>query len=110
MIGRHKALTCITYKFCQRMMKVVAHSKKPDVRHRHQTDRTTRMLVIILLLFLVTEIPQGIMALLSGIWGHQFFTHCYSGMGEILDLVALLNSAVNFLLLVFHSNTLTCIR
>ena len=85
-------------------MKAVANLKTPGVRHRHQTDRTTRMLVIILLLFLVTEIPQGVMALLSGIWGRQFFTHCYSGMGEILDLVALLNSAVNFLLLsIFHS-------
>ena len=58
------------------------------------------MLVIILLLFLVTEIPQGVMALLSGIWGNRFFTHCYSGMGEILDLVALINSAVNFVLYV----------
>ncbi|EFX79023.1 putative neuropeptide G protein-coupled receptor, partial [Daphnia pulex] len=65
----------------------------------HQTDRTTRMLVAVLVLFLVTEIPQGVMALLSGVLGRQFFIKCYStGMGEILDLLALLNSAINFLL------------
>lgn len=70
-----------------------------SLRHKHQTDRTTRMLVAVLILFLVTEIPQGIMALLSGVLGNQFFTRCYStGMGEILDLLALLNSAINFLL------------
>lgn len=70
-----------------------------SLRHKHQTDRTTRMLVAVLVLFLVTEIPQGVMALLSGVLGNQFFTRCYStGMGEILDLLALLNSAINFLL------------
>lgn len=70
-----------------------------SLRHKHQTDRTTRMLVAVLILFLVTEIPQGVMALLSGVLGNQFFTRCYStGMGEILDLLALLNSAINFLL------------
>jgi hypothetical protein len=57
------------------------------------------MLVAVLVLFLVTEIPQGVMALLSGVLGRQFFIKCYStGMGEILDLLALLNSAINFLL------------
>lgn len=70
-----------------------------SLRHKHQTDRTTRMLVAVLVLFLVTEIPQGVMALLSGVLGRQFFIKCYStGMGEILDLLALLNSAINFLL------------
>jgi len=68
-------------------------------RHKHQTDRTTRMLVAVLVVFLITEIPQGVVALLSGVLGRQFFTRCYTtGMGEILDLLALLNSAINFLL------------
>lgn len=78
---------------------MAALNSTKSIRHKHQTDRTTRMLVAVLLLFLITEIPQGIMALLSGILGRQFFTRCYStGMGEILDLLALLNSAINFLL------------
>lgn len=36
-------------------------------------DRTTRMLIAILLLFLITEFPSGILALLSGIIGDKFF-------------------------------------
>ena len=78
---------------------VSALNSTKSIRHKHQTDRTTRMLVAVLVLFLVTEIPQGIMALLSGVLGRKFFTGCYTkGMGEILDLLALLNSAINFLL------------
>ena len=78
---------------------VCALNSTKSLRHKHQTDRTTRMLVAVLILFLVTEIPQGVMALLSGVLGRQFFTRCYTnGMGEILDLLALLNSAINFLL------------
>lgn len=80
-------------------VQVTSLNATKSLRHKHQTDRTTRMLVAVLVLFLVTEIPQGVMALLSGLLGRQFFTRCYTnGMGEILDLLALLNSAINFLL------------
>jgi len=42
-----------------------------------QTDRTTRMLLAVLLLFLVTEFPQGIMGLLNVLLGDAFFLQCY---------------------------------
>lgn len=35
-----------------------------------RTDRTTMLLVAVLLLFLITEFPQGILGLLSGIMGN----------------------------------------
>ena len=38
------------------------------------TEKTTRMLLTVLLLFLATEMPQGVLALLSGIYGGSFFT------------------------------------
>ncbi|XP_063862579.1 G-protein coupled receptor dmsr-1-like [Scylla paramamosain] len=62
------------------------------------TEKTTRMLLTVLLLFLATEMPQGVLALLSGIYGRSFFMHCYLHWGEVMDLLALINSAVNFLL------------
>ncbi|MPC82620.1 hypothetical protein E2C01_077295 [Portunus trituberculatus] len=37
------------------------------------TEKTTRMLLTVLLLFLATEMPQGVLALLSGIYGRSFF-------------------------------------
>lgn len=42
-----------------------------------QTDRTTQMLLAVLLLFLITEFPQGIMGLLNTILGEAFFIQCY---------------------------------
>lgn len=47
-----------------------------------QTDRTTRMLLAVLILFLVTEFPQGILGLLSAILGNGFYMGCYHKLGE----------------------------
>lgn len=47
-----------------------------------QTDRTTMMLLAVLLLFLVTEMPQGILGLLSVILGPSFFNTCYMPLGK----------------------------
>lgn len=46
-----------------------------------QTDRTTRMLIAVLLLFLCTEFPQGILGLLSVLLGDTFFDTCYQNLG-----------------------------
>uniref|UniRef100_A0A2A4JF21 G-protein coupled receptors family 1 profile domain-containing protein n=1 Tax=Heliothis virescens TaxID=7102 RepID=A0A2A4JF21_HELVI len=63
-----------------------------------RTDRTTKMLVAVLLLFLLTEFPQGILGLLSGVLGRCFFKQCYDLFGELMDALALLNGAINFVL------------
>lgn len=63
-----------------------------------QTDRTTTMLLAVLLLFLLTEFPQGILGLLSVWFGENFFKHCYQNLGEVMDILALINSAINFIL------------
>ncbi|XP_028159917.1 G-protein coupled receptor dmsr-1-like isoform X1 [Ostrinia nubilalis] len=63
-----------------------------------RTDRTTKMLVAVLLLFLMTEFPQGILGLLSGVLGRCFFKRCYDLFGEMMDALALLNGAINFVL------------
>lgn len=56
------------------------------------------LLVAVLLLFLITEFPQGILGLLSGILEKCFFSRCYSLFGEMMDLLALINAAVGFVL------------
>lgn len=72
-------------------------TRRPSKSER-RADRTTRMLVAVLLLFLVTEIPQGVLGLLSGVLGDCFFRNCYHNFGEIMDILALLNGAINFIL------------
>ncbi|XP_050074726.1 G-protein coupled receptor dmsr-1-like [Anopheles maculipalpis] len=63
-----------------------------------QTDRTTRMLLAVLLLFLITEFPQGILGLLSAVLKKDFFFNCYLKLGDVMDVLALVNSAINFIL------------
>ncbi|XP_043201997.1 G-protein coupled receptor dmsr-1-like [Amphibalanus amphitrite] len=73
----------------------VTSSLAQGVRH---TDRTTSLLVVVLLLFLLTELPQAALAMLSGVLQEHFFRTCYQHVGELLDILALTNSAVNFVL------------
>lgn len=67
-------------------------------KSERRTDRTTKMLVAVLMLFLITEFPQGILGLLSVVLGRCFFRTCYYLFGEVMDILALLNGAINFIL------------
>lgn len=64
---------------------------------RREHARTTRMLVAVIVLFLFTELPQGVLALLSGILP-GFFDGVYMPLGDAMDIVALINNAINFTL------------
>lgn len=59
--------------------------------------RTTRMLLTVVILFLITETPQGIMSLLSGLI-EGFFHNVYMPLGDLLDILALINNGINFIL------------
>lgn len=72
--------------------------KKAVSKSERRADRTTKMLVAVLLLFLITELPQGIFGLLSVVLGKDFFEGCYNRFGETMDLLALLNGSINFIL------------
>lgn len=66
-------------------------------KHR-RIDRTTNILIAVLTLFIITELPQGILGLLSVVWGKKFFKTCYASLGDLMDILALFNGAVNFIL------------
>ncbi|XP_047004226.1 G-protein coupled receptor dmsr-1-like [Schistocerca americana] len=80
----------------RRQLSLAAAARQPA--KERQTERTTRMLLAVLLLFLATELPQGVLGLLSGLLGQRFFAECYLPLGELMDGLALFNSAVNFVL------------
>lgn len=67
-------------------------------RTQRRADRSSHMLIAILFLFLLTELPQCILGVLSGVLGRRFFRNCYHLFGEIMDILALLNGAINFIL------------
>uniref|UniRef100_A0A7E4VQ59 G_PROTEIN_RECEP_F1_2 domain-containing protein n=1 Tax=Panagrellus redivivus TaxID=6233 RepID=A0A7E4VQ59_PANRE len=70
------------------------HHKSNAVNGR--TDRTTRMLIVIFAAFLFAELPQGIMAVMSGMFSENFRTNVYNSFGDIIDLLSLLNAFSSF--------------
>jgi hypothetical protein len=101
------ALIRVLYRANQRKQRLKQHgidynniptNQNLVVSNSQNCDRTTRMLLAILLLFLVTEFPSGLIALLSGILGDEFALNVYHNFGELMDLLALINSAINFIL------------
>lgn len=83
-----------------------SHPVRAQRHHAHavtssssQSDRTTKMLLAILLLYLLTEAPNGIISLLVGLLGEDFQNNVYLPLGEIFDILALINSGINFILL-----------
>ncbi len=60
-----------------------ANKSQRLVEKEKQTDRTTKMLLAVLLLFLITEAPQGLLGLLSVLLGSKFFRECYVKLGDV---------------------------
>lgn len=76
-----------------------------------QGDRTTAMLIAIVFVFLITELPAGVLTIAASTSGVQIMRVCvniflyaeegnqfYMEFGEIADLLALINNSVNFIL------------
>ncbi|KAL3069334.1 hypothetical protein niasHS_018059 [Heterodera schachtii] len=63
-----------------------------------RTDRTTRMLLTIVCVFLITELPQGVMAVLNGMFSEEFHYNIYNRVGDILDLLSLCNACTSFII------------
>lgn len=119
-------LTFFSIKLVQVLLRVKRNIARNGIgslhmsqRRRSQTDHTTIMLLAVLILFLITEFPQGIFGLLSAVLHRNFFVDCYqrlgkltnvqdcrmkqnvihfSTLGGLFDFLALLNSSVNFIL------------
>ncbi|XP_064642577.1 G-protein coupled receptor dmsr-1-like [Lineus longissimus] len=71
--------------------------KDSDSRDR-KTNRTTRMLLAVVVLFVICELPQGIVGIFVGILGAQFERDVYYPLGELFDIIALVNNGINFIL------------
>ncbi|XP_052820065.1 G-protein coupled receptor dmsr-1-like [Mya arenaria] len=68
-----------------------------NVRRERRQTKTTRMLLVVIILFLVTEFPHGLLIIISAVVPNFYYT-VYSPLGDLMDLVALVNNAINFLL------------
>lgn len=99
------ALTGLSFALIKALLKAAARRAALTKRSQNgkkaeaekQADRVTKMLLAILILFLISEVPQGILGLLY-ILPNAGFANCYERLGEIMDMLVLFNSSVNFLL------------
>ena len=74
-----------------------SQGKRAESERTSEHNRTTAMLVAVVLCFVITELPQGILAFLSGVDGN-IFQGIYVPLGDVMDIIVLINSAVNFML------------
>lgn len=74
-----------------------SHKTDDDSTRERKTNRTTRMLLAVVILFLLTETPQGVLHILSGTI-EGFFDTVYYPLGDLLDILALINNGINFIL------------
>lgn len=67
-------------------------------RETRGSQRTTVMLIAVVVSFIITEAPQGVINTVVAIKGDCFLFHFYVPIGDLLDLLVLLNSSTNFIL------------
>lgn len=91
-------LITAVHKAHKRHMHLKSQGMRRDDVEKHQEHfRTNVMLLAVVILFLITELPQGILTLLM-VFMEALHAELYSPLGDILDIVALLNNAINFVL------------
>ncbi|MCP9261253.1 7TM GPCR domain containing protein [Dirofilaria immitis] len=73
-------------------------------RSKRNYDRTTLTLVVMLSVFLITELPQGVLAMLNALHTNDVHTILYSNLANLLDLLSLINCYVGFMTYYFLSS------
>lgn len=66
------------------LMDVNNRNKQENIQiyKENQNDQTTKMLLIILLLFLITQFPLSFIGLISAFYGKTFINECYNNLGK----------------------------
>lgn len=89
-------VTLIRALYANNKRKMALKNRKTDDDKTH--ERVSGMLIAVLSIFIITESPGGILALLYCILGQEYYVKVYLNLGEVMDILAVFNSAVNFIL------------
>lgn len=72
------------------------HHPSSHTSQIHSHNRmTTKMLLTVVILFILTEVPHGILLFLSGL-EDTFLFNVYIPLGDLIDIITLLNDGLNF--------------
>ena len=91
---QHKHNTNTSTKSVQAQHQHKHNTSKVSSLHNHHT---TGMLLVMVITSVVTEAPNGVMAFIGG-FSFTFAMNVYDKLGEILDLLALVNMTINFII------------
>ncbi|KAJ8310800.1 hypothetical protein KUTeg_012665 [Tegillarca granosa] len=76
----------------------LATGNVPQVQHRiNKGNGATKLIITVVVLFVFTTLPQGILNLLAGV-SETVFYKFYAYLGDLMDDLTLINSAINFLI------------
>ncbi|KAE9413914.1 hypothetical protein Angca_002775 [Angiostrongylus cantonensis] len=97
------ALLTVSIIALLKIIRDVSHRRKNLAlvmnKRRMPRDHTTPMLVAVLSIFLIAELPQGLLHVCNAIYSNEtFYQKIYLPLGDLMDLLSLINSAVNFLI------------
>lgn len=81
----------------KKRMALKRRGKKAESDKHNEHNRTTLMLFTVVVLFLITEFPQGVLTLMSSL-NKEYHSEIYENLGNLLDMMALLNNSINFVL------------
>ncbi|XP_050413508.1 G-protein coupled receptor dmsr-1 [Patella vulgata] len=70
---------------------------KGENHKSHSHRRTTLMLLAVIVMYIISEVPQSILVVLCACVD-GFFVDVYLPLSDLIDAVALINSAVNFVM------------
>ncbi|XP_060593814.1 G-protein coupled receptor dmsr-1-like [Ruditapes philippinarum] len=90
-------LVVAMHRAYKRRMALKNQGRREESDRHGEHNRTTVMLLAVVVLFLLTELPQGILTIM-GLIEEKFFLNVYQPLGDILDIMALCNNAINFVL------------
>lgn len=81
----------------RRHQRLVKHTVGEGCDRAQETQRTTRMLTTVVIMFLVSELPQGLLTCVVLV-EPALFRNLYVPLGDLLDMLALVSSAATFAL------------
>ncbi|KAH3828414.1 hypothetical protein DPMN_130373 [Dreissena polymorpha] len=80
-----------------RRRRKVLHISGNSSMRLSEHSRTTKMLIAVITLFILTELPQGVLIVCSACI-YNFFDTVYQPLGDVMDIMALVNNSINFVL------------
>jgi hypothetical protein len=78
-------------------LKLMQQGRRSEYEKAGEFNRTTTMLLILVISFLIMELPHGILHMICA-FRQSFFDDVYVHLGDLLDLLVLINSSINFFL------------